>query len=125
MKKGLDKTELTGIILLVLLIAAVTGCALLLKDCRGEEPDSPVYPNGIEVVDSSSPGQDVKEYTPSGKSTRKSAGKKSGGGKKSAARKSSSSPKSKSAAPKVVEERPDPFLDTIPLEWDDPEEFGV
>ena len=112
MGKGLTKTELTGIILLGILITVITGSAVLMKNCTGLQ-QQPALPPRIEVIDSSS---NNKEYTPSGRQPVKKSKKKSGARKKGATGSSSKS----NSSPKAGVERPDPFLDTIPTEWDDP-----
>ena len=130
MGKGLNKSELTGLILLALLIAAITVLAVLMKDCGGEERVQPGYPAPAEVVQPASADGENCNYE---KSSRSSGSKgsngrarKSSGGRKSSAAGSKSSgkssSKSSSSVSRVAPERPDPFLDTIPLDWDDWEE---
>lgn len=118
MKRGLNRTELLGIIMLAILIAGITLVALLVKDCSGNNPESPDYPPQIEVVDPSAPSRDFNDYTPRKKSSGRSSHKKTGGRKKSAA--GSSSSRSNSA--REEQSRMDPFSDTIPLDWDEFEE---
>lgn len=113
MAKGLGKTELLGVILLVALIVAITGGAVLLKNCSGPE-ERPALPVKVDVIDSSvQSSAEESSAGHSGKSTKKS------GGRKRAASKSSSS----SGSFRTSVERPDPFLDTIPLDWDNLEDW--
>lgn len=124
MGKGLNKTELTGIILLVVLIALITGVALTMRTCdgvrqAGETPDAPK----VEVTDSSSPGQEA-DYEEEGSGRKKGKGRKSSSGRKKSSGKKSSSGKGHSSGKSSAREefvREDPFTDTIPLEWDEPE----
>ena len=119
MKRGLNRTELLGIIMLAILIAGITLVALLVKDCSGNNPESPDYPPQIEVVDPSAPSQDFNDYTPRKKSSSgRSSHKKTGGRKKSAAGSSSS----RSSSTRGEQSRIDPFSDTIPLDWEEVEE---
>ena len=114
MGKGLNKTELTGIILLALLIAVVTLCALFVRRCDGAEEEAPEFPNA-KVIEAAGSAGEVKDYSPGGGSKGKSTRKKSGGRKKSAAKTSKSV---------KAHEEPvflDPFADTIPVEWDEEE----
>ena len=117
MSKGLNKTELTGLLLLAILIVAVTACAFFLKGCDGNGSDQTEYP--VQVVDSLTPGSDYYDTTPRKNTSGRSSRKKSGGRKKSAAGKASPGRAGQKGTPVLT----DPFADTIPLEWDDPEEF--
>lgn len=97
MGKGLSKTELTGLILLALIVVAVTGGSLLLKSCQPQVQSSM---ENLEVIDS------VKDE----KSSPASSSKKPGARKKKSRKRKSATPKS----PKIIPVRPDPFADTIP-----------
>ena len=127
MGKGLNKTELTGIILLVVLIALITGVALTMRTCEGVRSpgETPNIPK-VEVTDSSSVGRD-SDYDEEeegsgrkkGKGRKSSSGRKKSSGRKSTSGKGSSSGRSSSTKEEFVRE--DPFMDTIPIEWDEPE----
>lgn len=124
MGKGLNKTELTGIILLVVLIALITGVALTMRTCEGVRSpgETPNLPK-VEVTDSSSVGRDADyDEEEEGSGRKKGKGRKSSGRKKSSVRKSSSGKGSSSGRSSSTKEefvREDPFTDTIPIEWDE------
>lgn len=100
MKKPLGKTEITGLILLALLIAAITGCALLVKDCRGIQENSPEHE--IVVLDTLPLPAETQAVK---KSSRKSAKKPKKTKKKN---------RKKTASKKAPARTVDPFGDTIP-----------
>lgn len=101
MKKPLGKTELTGLILLALIVVVITGCGLLLTECRsGKGPDPSVEPE-IVVLDS------TVSVVPAEQAVK---------GKTRKGKKNKASRKKKSAAKKAEIQRPDPFRDTIPVE---------
>lgn len=109
MKRGLSKSELTGLFLLAVIVIAITGCAVLIKGCEGggTESGEPVV---IQVVGE---GRSTAEDSDGeGGSTKK--GRKKGKGR---AKKGSTGAK-KEKSPNSVEFR-DPFSDTIPQEEDD------
>ena len=110
MKRGLSKSELTGLFLLAVIVIAITGCAVLIKGCGGGGSTSG-EPVVIQVVGEG--GSSTAEDSDSeGGSTKKGTKKGKGRAKKG----STGAPKEKS--PNSVEFR-DPFSDTIPLEEDD------
>lgn len=107
MGKGLSKTELTGVILLGILIVAITAVPIMMKNCsgeRGNEADIPV----MTVVDSA-------DYV---HPDTKVAGKRNSG-KRGGKRKRGGSYGTKVKKERTAVERTDPFSDTIPMEWDD------
>lgn len=128
MKKGLNRAELTGLLLLVVLIAVITVLAVVMKDCGGESGS--MLPSGadVDVVQPVNGSSEEDGVTGEGRVSRNpnyspSTGrnnKKTGAGKKSGTRSSNrSSSSSKSSGAGKTVERPDPFLDTVPLEWND------
>lgn len=110
MKRGLSKSELTGLFLLAVIVIAITGCAVLIKGCGGEGAESG-EPVVIQVVGEGS--SSMAEDSDGEDGTSKKGRKK---GKGRAKKRSSGAKKEKS--PNSVEFR-DPFSDTIPQEEDD------
>lgn len=110
MKRGLSKSELTGLFLLAVIVIAITGCAVLIKGCGGEGSTSG-EPVVIQVVGDGSSSTDEDSDSDGGNSKK---GRKKGKGR---AKKGKSGAK-KVKSPNSVEFR-DPFSDTIPLEEDD------
>lgn len=102
MKNRFTKTELTGLILLAVLIVAVTGCALLVKSCDATGGSSTAPPFEIQVVDT------VETPAPT------HSARKTGEKKKSKKRKKASAAKKSSRGSQA--QRTDPFADTIPLD---------
>lgn len=105
MKQSLTRTELTGLILLVILLLGITAAALMMQRCTRESEQ--LQPSEVMVVDSSELPFDEKSGSSSYTKKHKS-GKKRGGTKKSSG---------KSTAPAVT--RVDPFSDTIPMEYEE------
>lgn len=106
MKKGLNKTEVTGLMLLVVLIVVITGSGILLKNCRRSSDPKPSEGLQVEIIDS------VKEAAPSPEE--KFTDRKNKESKKEAKKKNSSRSRKKAARTKAVKERKNPFTDTIP-----------
>lgn len=115
MGNGLNRTELTGLILLAVIVIVITGSAIWLKGCGSPSESDPLNGNPeILMVDSSDMEVDGSRqgYQNNGRTGRKKSGRS-----RSATRNSSRSGNGKNTV-----ERSDPFLDTIPLDWDDWEE---
>ena len=110
MKKSLNRTELTGLALLVILIIGITAAAVLLKDCKGE----PQGVDDVKVVVVDTVMNETKTTGPQHKKKTQSTRKKSSAGKKEKSRKKKSS-SAREKSEKVVVQRADPFSDTIPL----------
>ena len=100
MKKKLTTTEVTGVIMLAVLVAAITSAAFLLKNCSGVQSiQSPEV--RVEILDTLATPVNTRE---AGRDINKKSAKKS---KK---RKAGKKVKSESRQGKVK----DPFSDTIP-----------
>lgn len=96
----LSKTELTGLILLGILVAAITASAILLRDCSGQSSLQQGPEVKIEIVDT------VAAPAPTKETTKKKEKKKRGAsGRK---KKAPSKKKTPTVNPK------NPFTDTIP-----------
>lgn len=116
MKGSLSKTELAGILLLAFLIVAITGSSIVFRNCAGENREDGETMI-MEASDASKAFDDDSDDS-DGESRRKGSKKKSG--RKGSSKKSSGrAGSSKSARENAVVERPDPFADTIPLDWVD------
>ena len=113
MRSSLSKTEVVGLILLLLLASGITAAAFLMRDCSGKQPES--TPVNVRVADSTlavpdgKKGADDKENGSGKKRSTK------GSGRKSASKKSGTSAGKKE---KDAATRPDPFTDTIPMDDD-------
>lgn len=99
MKKGLGKTELTGLILLAILIVGITGCALLLRERSAPKEFHPEPDLKTELLDTLPQNDQAK--------------KRSGKNQKPKTKKTS---KKKGSKKKAAPLRKDPFADTIPVD---------
>lgn len=95
------RTELTGLILLAILVVAITACGLLMKQCR-QAPAEPEVK--IEVIEETANAPD-EAYKEKKRKEAKERGEK----------KDRKKTKSKRTEKKVPVERKDPFGDTIPV----------
>lgn len=117
MKNPLTKTELTGLIFLAVLIAGITACGLILKECnRSEETEGPEMK--IEVIDSTRVEKSWKKENNIAPRKKAAPSKKKSGmniGKKKTTAKKKENQQKEKKTPTV--ERKDPFSDTIPLTY--------
>lgn len=112
MGKGLNKTELTGIILLAILVVGITAAAMLMKNRTVEDSEPPVETRILDAAVSGETTSSENQNLRKGKSKKRGARKNTGAGV--------SSKKSKN---EEIQYRGDPFTDTIPLDWEDPFNF--
>ena len=103
MKNPLGKTEIIGLLFLLLLVTGITAIAVLMRGCNGEIDES----KGDRKIEIEVLGEDNTEKTDSEgkvKQKNKTSSKKGGVKKKTSKKKRSET---------VL--RSDPFLDTIPV----------
>ena len=103
MKNPLTRTEIMGLAFLAVLIAGITGCAILVQDCSGGSLQRDPSPAQIEILDT----VDVPVKTEKVSKKREAKAKDS---KKESRRKKSAAGNSKNNSV----ERRDPFKDTVP-----------
>lgn len=115
MKNPLGKTELTGIALLALLIAVITGCGLLLRRCGYGLPGSEAaQEQAMRIIATDTVTLPV-ETSRAGVSDRK--GKKPGKEETKSRRKRPAANKARKKAGKAASGRKDPFSDTVPTTY--------
>ena len=121
MKSRLSKTELTGLILLALLVIAITGGAILMKGCSEEQGEQQEVPReDVRIIGAEDEEEEGGYGYDRGKTSRRKGGRKASGrrstSKGSASQRGGKTQKTKS---QNSVELYDPFSDTIPMEEDD------
>lgn len=107
-RKPLTRTEVTGLVLLALIIIVIVGSAVLLRNCRGAESSAEPAPPAVEII-----SQEAGASAPSKQNSEKKARKKDDKAQKGKGRKDKAK-KTKAQKEKRMAPARNPFQDTVP-----------